>query len=61
MTLLEQYSGYENWYNAIDDEVARDSTCEKCGHFGLEFHGFKLRDCRFAVADCPQCHNQFEF
>lgn len=33
----------------IDEEVARDATCDACGHAGCVFHGFAHGDSYLAL------------
>ncbi len=56
-------SGFQPWYNQIDAEVASESTCECCGHKGLNFRGFQKNGTKVAVAICRNhdCRNEFEF
>ena len=48
---------------AIDAEVCYTSTCEKCGHKGMEYHPFVRDEPRSyrAFAKCPECGYSEEF
>jgi len=47
----------------IDIDVCRKSTCEHCGHKGLECHPFINRERKSyrAFAVCPECGEAEEF
>ena len=47
----------------IDSSVCNESTCDACGHQGLDYKPFikdELRSYR-AFAVCPRCGSSFEF
>lgn len=55
-------------YNDIDDGVCKTSTCEVCGHEGMEYRPFVktaydgvVRIGYIAVAVCPKCKYEVEF
>jgi hypothetical protein len=44
----------------IDAVVCAESTCEKCGHVGLEYWPFTKPGSYVAYGVCPQCSYQTE-
>jgi len=48
---------------ALDAQIAATSTCERCGHVGLEYVPYVDGEGRYAaaVAWCPECSEAMEF
>lgn len=54
-TLIETFAG------DIDGYFCRESACEECGHFGLDYRPFIQRSSYRAFAVCPVCSAALEF
>lgn len=67
MTLKDelQQEGYElrppDGSTFIDRNVAYEATCEKCGHHGLAYEGWRKDGIYRALAICPECGHVHEF
>jgi len=71
MAFVEELNGYRMGRphsglidgGQIDANICYESSCDNCGHKGMEYHPFVREEPRSyrAFAVCPKCGEAFEF